>query len=248
MAGGRRETRAARTAAYGLTLGLLAACGPASTSRTADAPVKPPSLESITSKRPGGDAEDPERAALERLLTEPWGFRPDSWATLRAPLPVPRTWSNMRIWGHPTRFAFKYGDDRYALSALWYLPSDGPSDPESCLDRFLVHAASVARRNLVKLGPQERVYATQTVRGESKPMVIELVEGTGETLVVHDEYVAAVTSYSSWPGTCLIHGLAVISTEHRALAEKVRARWVKEGAAQLQWQPRVRSAPPTSAR
>ncbi len=231
-----------------LALALAAGCGPTTTTRTADSPQQPPTAKSITRENPGGDAEDPERAALERLTTQPWGSRPDTYATLRMPLPDQKTWSNVTIWGHPTRLALEYGDDRYAVASLWYQPSDGPSDPETCLDRFLAHAATVAKQTAVKIGPHERVRTPRTVRGEAQTLVVELVEGTGETLLLHDEYVAAVTSYPSWPGTCLIHGFAVVSTRHRALAEQVRDRWVREGAPLLDWRTAIKSAPPTTAR
>lgn len=240
--------RAGLGAALGVVLTVAEGCGPAVMPHVSDGPPKPPSPKSITRENPGGDADDPERAALERLLAEPWGYRPDSWGTLRSPLPDPKTWSHVTIWGHPTRVSLEYGDDRYAVSTVWYQPSDGPSDAEACLDRFLAYAAGVAKRYAVKVGPHERIRTTQKVRGEDKPVVIELVEGAGETLLIHDEYVASVTSYSSWPGTCLVHGLAILSTHHRDLAEKIRDRWVREGAARLSWQPQVRAAPPTTAR
>jgi hypothetical protein len=237
--------------ALALALPACSATSPVAAPASPSAPepaARPPTPKSITRENPGGDSDDPERAALERLLAEPWGYRPDSWSTLRVPVPDQKTWSNVTIWGHPTRLSLEYGDDRYAVSSLWYTPTDGPNDAESCLDRFLVHAADVAKRSAVKVGPHERVRVPRTVRGEDQTLVVELVEGTGETLILHDEYVAAVTSYPSWPGTCLVHGFAVVSTRHRALAEKIRDRWVHEGATRLDWRPQIKTAPALNAR
>src|SRR6478609_6760032 len=53
---------------------------------------KPPSPESVTIKEPGGDAADPEEAALFRQLDEPWGPRNDKDDQLLVPLPDAAHW------------------------------------------------------------------------------------------------------------------------------------------------------------
>src|SRR5262245_56181587 len=88
-------------------LGLLVACGGAQPNgKPLDAPPTP---RSVTRANPGGDAADPERAALERLMREPWGYRKDRWSTLRIPLADWKHWRRVKIFGHPTRATFRYG-------------------------------------------------------------------------------------------------------------------------------------------
>src|SRR5580700_4476837 len=97
-----------------------AGCGTATVSRP---PEAPPTPASITLENPGGDAADPEKAALERLLGEPWGQKRDRWSTLRVPLADVDNWQRVRLWGQPTRVAFRFGDDHYGLLAVWYHPA-----------------------------------------------------------------------------------------------------------------------------
>jgi hypothetical protein len=79
-------------------------------------------------------------------------------------------------------------------------------------------------------------------------VVIDLLDGRVDSIIARDDYVGAIAAYQSFPGTCLLHGFAVIATRQRELATKLRDRWVAEGAVHLTWEKKVKDAPPTEAR
>jgi hypothetical protein len=226
---------------------LLASAG-CSSPATTQPPGAPPTPKTITSKNPGGDANDPEHAALERLANEPWGHRTDYWATLHIPLVDWKNWRRVKVFGYPTRASFRYGDDHYAVATLWYTPIEGPNEPEACLAKFIDQASPIAEANGVRIGERQRVRMTQSVGAEVRPMAIDLLDGRLDSLLGRDDYVGAIAAYQSFPGTCLVEGFAVVSTNHRELAIKARDRWVAEGAAKLVWERRVKQAPDTLTR
>jgi hypothetical protein len=236
----------ARWFALALLAPLLAGC--ASSGPPPKPPGQPPTPKSVTLKNPGGDAADPELAALKRLLEEPWGFKRDRWRTLRVPLADWKHWRRVRLWGHPMRASHRYGDEAYAVQTVWYQPAEGPDDPDACLARFLGYARPIAESFDVRLGPATPSRTTQQVGGESRPMLVHTFEGRMESLLGGDEYVAAIAAYQSWPGTCLVYAFAVKADHHREIAVKVRDRWVADGAARLLWEKKVTEAPPFHAR
>ncbi|MDI1484042.1 hypothetical protein [Polyangium sp. y55x31] len=221
---------------------LLAAEGCASQTNT-QPPGAPPTPKTVTSANPGGDADDPESAALARLTAEPWGFRRDFWNTLHVPLADWKNWRRVRIFGHPTRASYRYGDDHYAVASIWYTTIEGPNEPEACLAKFIDMATPIADANGVRIGERQRVRMTQSVGAEIRPMIVDLVEGRLDSLLGRDDYVGAIAAYQSFPGTCLVQGFAVVATEHRDAAKKVRDRWVAEGASKLVWERHVKQAP-----
>jgi hypothetical protein len=201
----------------------------------------------VTRDDPGGDADDPAYAALTRLAEQPWGERPDFWKTLRVPLADAKKWRRVKFWGHPTRANYRYGDDHYAVVTIWYQPVTGPNNPEACLARFLEFSMPVARSYSVKLGPMKTTLTKREIRKERHPMVVATVEGQYTTLGT-ENYLGAIASYDSWPGTCLVQGIAVLATDHPALAETVRARWVNEGLPRLDWAKSVKATPEPKTR
>lgn len=214
----------------------------------ATAAYTPPTPASITAKNPGGDASDPERAALERLASEPWGYRKDRWDTLHVHVIDWKNWKRVRLFGHPTRATHRYGDKHYAVDTILYTPSDGPSDPASCLAKFSAYANTTAKTYGVQMTQPVLIKMNQVVDEKPVPMLIEVRDGHIEWLTMEDDYVGAIAVYTSWPGTCLVRGFAVVATNHRELATKIRDRWVREGAPQLRWGPNVKEAPPTDAK
>jgi len=211
-------------------------------------PGLPPTPASITRANPGGDAADPEEAALARLAAESWGFRRDRFNTLRIPLTDWKHWQRVRLWNHPTRTAFRYGDDHYAVIGVWYTPIEGDNDPDTCIAKFLSENTPVAEAYGARVGKVKVVHTEQDVDGEMRPMTIRVIDGSVESLFESNDYVGALAAYQSWPGTCLLHGFAVVATEHHELAVKIRDRWVAEGAVRLLWEKRITEAPPTLAR
>jgi hypothetical protein len=237
-----------RSAAAAAVMLSLAVAGCASSAPPTKPPGQPPTPKTVTARNPGGDASDGERAALERLLTEPWGTRRDRWRTLRVPLVDWKHWRRVRLWGHPTRATYRYGDNHYAVATVWYQPTQGKDDPDSCLAKFLDYATPVAKSFDVSLGAAKLTRTTQQIDGESRPMLIETIDGSVESLFGGDDYLGAVAAYQSWPGTCLIYGFAVLASEHPDLAARIRDRWVHEGAPQMRWEKKVKEAPPFKTR
>lgn len=211
-------------------------------------PAREPTPQSITVANPGGDAPDPELAALERLEHEPWGVKRDCYATLIVPLVDTRHWRRVKLWGYPTRTAFRFGDDHYGVTAVWYQPSAGPSDPASCLARFAGAAQAQAEGLGVQLLESRVVRGMQHTEGYDRPMVVEVFEGSVDAVFETKGYMGAVAAYQSFPGTCLLQGFVVVAGKHRNLARRIRDRWVAEGAPRLSWHPRVVEPPTFEAR
>lgn len=230
-------SQARRAGALILTAALTIGCA-ATTPR--QAPGLPPDPKTITRANPGGDAADPVRSALERLATEGWGWKRDKWVTLRVPLADAKNWRRVRLWGYPTRASFRYGDEHYAVATVWYTKTDGPNDPESCMKRFLDHAVPVAKKFDVKVGEPQTFLSSQKVGDEELPMMLQVMDGSIDSLLASDDYVGAVAAHPSFPGTCLVQGFAVVATEHKDLAVQIRDRWVEEGAARITWEKKAR--------
>jgi hypothetical protein len=203
----------------------------------------PPTPRTVTVENPGGDAADPEWAALDRLAHEPWGVRRDRTNTLLIPLADARHWQRVRLWGHPTRAAFRFGDDHYGVVAIWYLPTTEASDPESCLSRFLAEARPVAEASGARVISSRTVYAAQHSGFAAHPMVVQIIDADVDSFFSSNEYAGALASYPSWPGTCLIQGFVVVAGKHKELAARIRDRWVTEGATRLNWHVRLAEPP-----
>lgn len=233
-----------------LALACVLGCGKPVTPAEAPPPPppdRPPTPKSVTKDNPGGDAPDPEKAALLRLLNEPFvGRRRDRWSTLAVPLADWKNWRRIKIWGHPTRATFQYGKEHTALLTLRYSPIEGPNDPERCLADFMKYASPIAESYGVRLGQSQLVKTTQQVRAEQRPVLVRLQEGGVESIVVSDDYVGFMAAYQSWPGTCLVQSFAVVSTNHPDIATKVRDRWVSEAVGKLAWDKKLTEAPDPS--
>ena len=240
-----------------LTVGATLGCTAQVPPRPAGVPPPPPTPRTVTVQNPGGDASDPEWAALDRLAREPWGIRRDRTNTLLVPLADAMHWTRVRLWGYPTRAAFRFGDDHYGIIAIWYTPAPaGKSDPEGCLDRFLAEARPSAEaygtrvlashRIQVAPRPREGLWLgapLRTAAPEPRPMAVEVVDAEVSALFSTRGYAGALASYPSWPGTCLIQGFVVLAGDHWELASRIRDRWVAEGAPRLSWHPRVVEPP-----
>jgi hypothetical protein len=225
---------------------LLAGCGkPAVTPEAPPPPPeRPPTPASITKDNPGGDATDPVKAALQRLLHEPFlAKRNDRWNTLIIPLADWKNWSRVKIWGHPTRASFQYGKDYTAMVTIRYSTVEGLNDPEHCLADFIKYASPIAENYGIRLGQSQLVKTSEMFLNERRPVLVRLQEGGVDSLVVSDDYQGFMAAYPSWPGTCLVQGFAVVSTDHPDLAKKVRDRWVAEAVNKLTWNKKLTDTP-----
>ena len=216
---------------------------------TSDDGIVMPTPGSVTAAEPGGDAPDKEAAALMRLASTPdRGFRSDRWETLHVRLVDPKEWRRVRIFGTPTRATFRYGDAGYALSAITYEPSDGPSDPHACLDKFMKFADDMATTYDIQYDHSPVYDREQTVDDAKKPIAVLLVEGKVTSSFMKNDYVGAVVAYQSFPGTCLVQSFAAVSTHHPDIARKARDTWVNEAAPLLSWATDIGSAPEFDSR
>jgi len=74
-------------------------------------------------------------------------------------------------------------------------------------------------------------------------MPVLLTSGGFKTLSNDDQYLAAIVAHPSWPGSCLVQGIAVKVGTDRALAEKALARWVERAAPKSRWRWQLRERP-----
>ncbi len=187
--------------------------------------------------------------AFETLAGSSFGRRSDKWDTLSIRFADWQGWKRVRIFGQPTRATFRYGDDAPALLAVFYEASDGPDDPRACLDKFMHFADEMATTYDIDFKKSPVYEREQSLPDHSKkPMLVVLAEGHVNAAFAQDDYVAALSVYRSFPGTCLVQAFAARSTRHPDLARKARDHWVTEAAPYLTWGAKVTSAPPLDAR
>jgi hypothetical protein len=215
---------------------------------SAPPPIMKPSPASVTLANPGGDAADPELAALQMLDRALLSPRRDRYSTLLVQLPEAKYWRRVKLWGYPTRVAFRFGDEHYGVVAIWYEQAKGPDDPESCLKRFVAQGRPAADAFGVRADEVRLVRTLQHGATSSKPMVIDVIDASLDAFGETKAYAGALAAYTSWPGTCLVQGFVVNATKHRPLAQRIRDRWVTEAAPKLAWSGRVTAAPTFEAR
>jgi len=234
--------------ALGLGCAATPAQPPVERAIAAPAAIAKPTPASVTLANPGGDAADPQLAALQLLDRALLAPRRDRYNTLVLQLPEAKYWRRVKLWGYPTRAAFRFGDEHHAVVAVWYEPAMGPDDPERCLQRFVAHGRPAAEAFGVRADEVRLVRTLQHGATSSKPMVVDVIDATVDGLLDTTEYAAALAAYASWPGTCLVQGFVVAAGKHRALAQRIRDRWVAEAAPGLAWSRRVGAAPRFDAR
>lgn len=215
------------------------AVGSASTSPASStaprAPNDAPSPESVTKEEPGGDAADPELAALTRLAEGGVSRGWDKPKLLAVHLVDAKLWRRVKASALPARAMFRYGDDTHALAVVMYQPSEGPDDPRSCLKKFMRFADDAATSYDISYDASPVYDREQTIDGVKRPMVIQLAEGRVNAPFFQDDYVGGIAAYQSFPGTCLVEAIAIIATHHPEAARRARDRWVNDAAPLLQW-------------
>ncbi len=195
-------------------------------------PMRPPTPASVSRKEPGGDASDPERAALERLLREPWGARNDKDNQVLAPLPDWENWKRLRYWGFDNLVGFRYGNEYRAMTVVHIhpLPQGVPAKSETCMRAFEDWARPQISGFDVRLKP----FQVKLTRWRDQPLVIETVDGWVSWGIGSADFSAAWAAYPAYDDACLIYGVAVPWREQPELAKKVRDRFMQEGLANLQ--------------
>lgn len=208
---------------------LLCVCVACANSTTVapSAPMRPPTPATVTAKEPGGDAEDPERAALERLLGEVWGARTDKDEQLLAPMPDRDHWKRTRYFGFDHLVGFRYGNEHRAMIAVRVqdLPPGTPVKSETCMRAFEDWARPQIAGFDVKLQP----LPTKVVRWRGQPLVIQSVDGWVSWGIGSADFSVAWAAYPAYKDGCLIYGVALPWRDQPVLAKRVRDRWVNEG-------------------
>lgn len=133
---------------------LLSACAQAPP-RSSTPAERTPTPGTVTRSNPAGDAASPTDAALIRLRDEPIGIKDDKFRTLRPRFADARNWKRVRFFGQPTRAAFRYGDDGYAVAVILYSEAEDDS-PRACLDATIARAQRLGKAFDVAIAPIRR--------------------------------------------------------------------------------------------
>jgi hypothetical protein len=206
--------------------------------------VSPPTPSSVTQESPGGDANDPEAAALDRLVNEPTLNRRDQWKTLAIPLADGKLWRRVAVSGYPTRATFRYGDDGHAWLGVYYTAAPEGMTPAACLSEFLGETEALGDDYGVSL----KIDADVVVTGKLGEITMRAASAEVSSLFLSDSFVGAAAAYPSFPRTCLVQAIAIRASEHPARATRARDRWMAEDAAKLSWSKRVKEAPRVESR
>jgi hypothetical protein len=222
--------RARLVASLSLAVPLLASCASSAPQKPAEA--RAPTPASVTRQQPGGDAEDPHRAALDRLIHEPWGARSDKDDQLLAPIPDWENWKRVRFWGFEHLVGFRYGKDYHAATAarVQELPEGVRVTSEACLRAFEAWARPQIQAFDVKLSP----FQTKLARWRNQTLVIQSVDGWVSWGISSAEFSVAWTAYPAYPNACLIYGIGVRWDDQPELAKLARDRFMNEGFTELQ--------------
>lgn len=198
---------------------------------TAKARPKPPSPESVSVKEPGGDAKDPEEAALFRQLDEPWGQRSDKDDQLLLPLPDAEHWKRVRYWGAEHFVGFRYGDEHrvLAIGFVQEVPAGTPVTSDTCMRRFEAWGRPQTKPFDVKFGP----FSVHHQRWRDQRLEVHQVDGQVSVAFSTTSFSAAWAAYPAYSDGCLIYAVAVPWRDHAELARQVRDRWVNEAFSQV---------------
>lgn len=212
-----------------LVLGAALAAGGCA-SRPTQPPGAPPTSTTITREEPGGDAHDPELAALDRLLVEGWGMRQDRRMTVSVPLTDARTWRRVRYWTVETLTGFRFGDAHHGMAAIFLRDAPPDADADACMRIFEEWAGPIARGLDVTIGAPVVTRTTHAGRALAvRSRDASLLWGT-ETRVFAGVYAA----YAAWPGKCLVLGYAFPNEPRlQGRGAQVRDRYAREAFGRL---------------
>jgi hypothetical protein len=192
---------------------------------------KPPTPESVTIKEPGGDAANPEEAALFRELDEAWGQRGDKDDQMLLPLPDAEHWKRVRYWGVEHFVGFRYGNEHrvLAIGFVQEVPAGTPVTTDTCMRRFEAWGRPQTKPFDVKFGP----FVVHHQRWHDQRLEVHSVDGEFSAAFSTTSFSAAWAAYPAYSDGCLIYAVAVPWREHPELAKQVRDRFVNEGFVQV---------------
>jgi hypothetical protein len=194
-------------------------------------PGLPPAPETVTLKEPGGDAENPEIAAIDRLGVEAWGPRVDRRDSVLVPHPDPNNWKRVKFKLIPSWTGFRYGDKHHGISTLYMRPSPVPGEPtsEQCIIDFEKWGRELANKFEAKLTDAD----TTKIRWQGKDITVRAREGSA-TILFYGTRAYAVT-YAAYPvwGGCAVLGYGFPMKESAEAAKRTRDRFAKEAFQQF---------------
>jgi len=190
-----------------------------------------PSPGSVTRSQPGGDAEDPHWAALQRQLNEPWARGTDRDNQLQVPLADAKNWKRVRFWLVDHFTGFRYGEDFHALNVVFVQEVEPgvPPTAEICLKRAEKWARPQLHGFDVRMGPIQ----THPVEWRKETLAVRAADALVDYGFGPAHFSAAWVAYPAYPDACLMFAFAVPWREHRALAQQVRERWILEGVPRI---------------
>jgi hypothetical protein len=187
----------------GLLALVLNAC--ASSAFPPRAPGLPPSPQSITRKEPGGDAFNPQSAALRRLRESHFSLRSDRDHSVLIPLLDGFTWKRVKFWVIRPFTGFRYGDEHRAVAGLFVRPAPSPNPTsKDCLKDFEKWAFQYVRGLEAHVTPprsRKVLWRRESILVRSR----ELSVAWGMSL---RSFAATYAAYVPWPNTCVILGYA----------------------------------------
>lgn len=217
-----------RSLGTALCLGCLTACGSSVQTQPVGAP---PTQKSITLEHPGGDAADPQEAALRRQLEMPWGWATDKDDQLRVPMVDPGNMKRVRYWVVDHFTGFRYGSDFYVVNIVFVqdFPKDEEMDSRTCVQRAEKWGHPQIQSFEVKMKGLTQI----TTKWRNKPVVVKSVDGYVDIGFERRHFSAAYAGYPAYPDACLVFAMAVPWDKHEDLARQVRDRWVREAVPRI---------------
>lgn len=220
--------RRVRAFCFASALAALSCAGRAQAPKPAPAAQAAlPTPATVTVKEPGGDAQDPHAAALERLTSAPWGTRNDRDGQVDVPLPDSDNWKRVRYFGVEHFVGFRYGDDHHAMVIAFTrpLPAGTQMKSDTCMRNFEAWGLPQTHPFDVKFSPFE----TSLGKWQGKILESRMVDGRLNLGFTSSEFSGAWAAYPAYADGCLVLAVAVPWREHKELAQKLRDRWVSEG-------------------
>jgi hypothetical protein len=208
-----------------LALFAVSACG-GGAATPPKPPGAPPTPATVTRAQPGGDAADPHAAALDRLLTEPFGERSDRDDQLLVALPDHENWKRVRFWGVDHFLGFRYGEDHHAMVIVFVedTPEEQPTS-ELCIRKFEAWGRPQIKSYDVKFEPFQAHHG----KFFDRPLVGLAVDGSVNLGFSRTEFSAGWAAYAYYPHACMVMAVAVPWRDRPERAKRVRDRFLNEG-------------------
>jgi hypothetical protein len=196
------------------------------------ADVLRPTAGSVNLDKPGGDAADPDAAALVRLLEEPLGALRDKDNQVALSYPDSRNWKRVRYRLFEHLVGFRYGSRFEAVNVV--LVNDTRAGRVSESRACIRQAETIARPRIRALSVVIGEVQETEITWKEQRIVVHSVDGAFPWGFHRIEFSAAWAAYPAYDKTCLIHGIGVRHEKRADLAHLVRDRWILEVAPKLE--------------